>query len=146
MPFINLFNMRYPGNPNQYYEPILKEIKDTINEFMIFINDQGPIYYNILSFSKNENTMRSTVEGSDYSGKTFINAVPEPPRLIINMEGKFKETLINPKNEVVEENTPVVIIEEEIVETPEEVIEPEIEEVNLPIEPIKQSFITLKNK
>lgn len=101
MPFINLFNPRFYKNPSEEYKPIIAEMQETVDKLMAFIGNQGPIYYNILSYNDNNNTVRKTSDGTNISKKTFINAVPEPPRIIINLESKFKEELVNPEKPIV---------------------------------------------
>ena len=102
MPFINLFNARFYKNPSEEYKPIIAEMQETVDKLMAFIGNQGPIYYNILSYSDNNNTVRKTSDGTNISKKTFINAIPEPPRIIINLESKFKEELVNPEKPIVD--------------------------------------------
>lgn len=121
MPFINLFNLRFYKNPSEEYKPIIAEMQETVDKLMAFIGNQGPIYYNILSYTDNNNTVRKTSDGINISKKTFINAVPEPPRIIINLENKFKEELINPEKPPVNSKTKKETIVPNIEQVEEEI-------------------------
>ena len=100
MPFINIFNLRFEANPSPEYKVVIDEMQETIDKFMAYL-DGKPIYYNILSYSEKGNIGRNTSEGIDYTNKTFINAVPESPRILINLEKTFSEDLINSNKKIV---------------------------------------------